>query len=92
MKIALHNELPAESQFKQLADSIANSAAEGPLTYEVCSQSRRVIAAYDEDDRLVAIGRLVEGSGSEPQFEFTVLPSYREREIESYMRKLLLLE
>ncbi|UUZ92964.1 hypothetical protein LJK87_48330 [Paenibacillus sp. P25] len=89
MKIALHNELPAEGQFRQLVESL--SGQEGPAEvpgYETFCQCKRVIAAYDQG-RLVAIGGVADACdcGVASGFRFTVVPDYRSREIDAYMKK-----
>lgn len=87
MKIALHNELPGEAQFQQLINSVsAHTAQCGTSAYESYIHSDRVIAAYDQD-QLVGLGRLV--ASDHNHIEVTVLPDYKGREIEGYMRKLL---
>ncbi|TVY07671.1 hypothetical protein [Paenibacillus cremeus] len=90
MKIALHKELPAETQVQQLIDSITEPAEAGMSAHEICTSNASVIAAYDEE-RLVALGRLVDGCTGPQAFKFAVLPDYKERQIERYMRKLLML-
>ncbi|MED4602133.1 hypothetical protein P9314_15700 [Paenibacillus validus] len=88
MKIALHNELPGEAQFRQWIDSMAGEADGFPVfEYETICQSGRIIAAYDQE-RLVGLGRLSDNNAAS-QMEFSILPEYRNREIEMYMRKLL---
>jgi hypothetical protein len=88
MKIALHNELPAPAQIQQLINSMSDTEfSTDASSYDTYMQSPKVIAAYDQE-RLVAIGRLVVSSDT-PELEVTVLPSYRGREIEEHMRKLL---
>lgn len=87
MKITLHNELPGEAQFQQLIESVsANSDPCGTFEYETYSHSNRVIAAYDQG-QLVGLGCLV--NSDQHSIEITVLPGYKGREIEGYMRKLL---
>jgi hypothetical protein len=90
MKILLQNELPAEAQIQQLIDTVTDCVMSDSTAYEACCRSGRVMAAYD-DQRLVALGRLVDGSTGPQQFQFTVLPDYKERDIDTYMRKLLML-
>ncbi|MBP1156813.1 MULTISPECIES: hypothetical protein [unclassified Paenibacillus] len=87
MKIALHNQLPGEEQFQQLIESVfAHSDQCGAFAYETYSHSDRVIAAYDQE-QLVGLGCLV--NSDQHSIEITVLPGYKGREIEGYMRKLL---
>lgn len=87
MKIALHNELPEEAQFRQWMDTMAGEAEGLPVfEYETICKSERVIAAYDQE-RLIGLGMLTDNAAS--HMEFSILPEYRNREIEMYMRKLL---
>ncbi|WP_159882715.1 hypothetical protein [Paenibacillus puerhi] len=87
MKIALHNELPCEAHVRQLIDALTGPAsALQAFEYETLrGSSSRILAAYDRD-RLIGLGKWDEGC-SEP--EFAILPAYRNREIETYMSKLL---
>ncbi|WP_281885229.1 hypothetical protein [Paenibacillus sp. YYML68] len=89
MKIALHNELPGEAQYKQWLEAMkVEAAAELAFDYETLSRCERVVAAYD-DERLVGIGRSSEHTGAERSAACKVLPAYERREIERYMQKLL---
>lgn len=93
MKIALDSGLPAEGQFRELAEAIA--AQQGLRTeapaYKTYCECSRVIAAYDRE-RLVAIGGVTENpaqDGASSRFCFSVVPDYETRDIDEYMRKLL---
>jgi hypothetical protein len=93
IQIKLDNECPLQSDYQDLLASIlAEDHDANVLQYETFCQSYSIIAAYDQD-KLVGLGRAVEhmdGSKSgSPAYELTVLQQYRNREVDSYMRKLL---
>lgn len=90
MMIALQKALPEAEQFRQLMESMSgNTPADLPV-YEAFCQCTEVIAAYDQE-RLVALGGVAKscGYGEAAGFQFTVMPDYRGRDIEAYMKKLL---
>lgn len=88
MIIALDNVPPAQGQFQELLASVRDNGNESGLAYEAYCQSRCVIAAYDKG-RLVGLGRLDDGAGTDPSFQITVLQDYKDTNVETYMRKLL---
>jgi hypothetical protein len=89
MKIALQNELPAPEQFQRLIQSISDTLVPADAAqYDAYKESPHVIAAYDQE-QLVALGRLVVRGEADSELEFAVSPSYKGREIEENMRRLL---
>ncbi|SFL13347.1 hypothetical protein SAMN03159341_103406 [Paenibacillus sp. 1_12] len=90
IQIELDNKCPLQSDYQELLASILEENHNANvLQYETFCQSFNIIAAYDQG-KLVGLGRAVEQMDHpKPACDITILQQYRNREIDSYMRKLL---
>ncbi|TBL71423.1 hypothetical protein [Paenibacillus thalictri] len=89
MKIAYQNEVPEQVMYQRFIGEIGEQNSDsGALQYASLCTSQCVIAAYDQED-LIGIGTMKERDVQKPLMDIAVSSSYRQREVEQNIKKLL---
>ena len=89
MKIAYQNEVPDQELFQRFVGAAGDQDVRfGDLQYDNVCASEFVIAAYDQDE-LIGLGTIEQRNAQGEVMDVAVSSSYRQREVEQYIRKLL---